>query len=229
MTTNFDRASGTGAVILVFIAGVLCSPRRAEEKGALDRLTIAPIQLKMYLPATLHIRSAYCRSLSGIIQAALSSLPKNQEIPCDPEHVVEVDDVERFLDLQFQERPRPVPSDLAALKISITSAYAFVWNLHFPIYVNVWKLGFESRGFDSGVRWLGYALAPLLVHERVHAHGEVRESVAHRAELKLAETFLRENLIPQGSYDVRGLEQVIRLADETENPELSDIPKMHVE
>jgi hypothetical protein len=87
-----------------------------------------------------------------------------------------------------------------------------------------------SRGQDS-ISWKNGVMtgnfgktAPLLIQERVHTYGEAQESVAHRSELELAETFLEENIIPQGGYDVRGLQQAIRLADEKDNPERPEAP-----
>lgn len=173
--------------------------------------------LLLIFPAIL-LGDTYCQGLSGLLRASLASLPTEQAIPCDPAHVVEVSDMTIFLKEYFQRNPRKRDSIYRSrFETELIDSYAFVLDLHFPIYVNVGRLAAESRGFNEGATWLAYALAPLLIHERAHATGEVRESVAHRAELELAERFLRQNLIPADGYDLRGLRQAIKEAEQRES------------
>ena len=163
----------------------------------------------------------YCKTLDPLVRAALKVLPTELEVPCDADHLVEVPDMDSFLKKYFESHPGQANSPFRVrFERDLRDSFAFALDVKYPIYINIGRYQKESKGIKDGYAWLAYAFAPQLTHERTHAEGESRESVAHAAEKALAKKFLDQGKIPPGGYDTIRLEAIIQAEKKAEESAL---------
>lgn len=178
-------------------------------------------QAQQLVPAD-KANSSYCRQLDPFVQQALRLVPRKHQFPCDTQHIIVIDDVDRFLNDYLIAHPE--------LRLALATRYqahhslAFTIDEQFPIYIN---RGSHPLYFRTAEQWQAYVLASVLVHENVHAsQHEKRESVALRAELECAAWFQSRGLIPL-EYDLRALGKTIleALTQEKQSADLARLPR----
>jgi hypothetical protein len=135
-----------------------------------------------------------------LISAAWNSLPPEQGFPCDPDHLAVILDYESFL------KAHPDLAASAALREKGRHAFAFSLSGAWPIYINVGLHPALADAFNHSQRWVAFAIAGVLAHERVHAMGNLSEVAGLLAEFQLDKRFQREGKLPQ-AFDIRVLEQ----------------------
>jgi hypothetical protein len=137
-----------------------------------------------------------------LLAAAWKALPLEQRFPCDPEHLAIVEDYAAFLEGHPDVAADPV------LREKGRHAIAFVVSMSWPIYINLDSHRQMVEAYRSN-SWMAFAVAAMLVHERVHATGEASEAAGLRAELSLDQRFRKAGKLP-ARFDLRGMEQQVR-------------------
>jgi hypothetical protein len=135
-----------------------------------------------------------------LVSAAWSLLPPEQRFPCDSEHLVVIRDLAKFL------RAHPDIAANAALLEKARHAFAFSISATWPIYINLDSHQSLGDAYTNSQRWVAFAVAGVLAHERVHAMGNLSESAALLAELRLDKCFRNEGKLPT-AFDMPGLER----------------------
>jgi transcriptional regulator with XRE-family HTH domain len=137
-----------------------------------------------------------------LISAAWNALPAELRLPCDPEHLVVIRDYDAFL------KTHPDLAANATLRERARQAFAFTITAAWPVYINLGPHQSITGAFDRSP-WIAFAIAGVLVHERVHAMGNLSEAAGLQAEFQLDQRFQSEGKLPE-AFDIRGLERQYR-------------------
>lgn len=149
---------------------------------------------------------SYCKSLPLQVREALRNLPTGQEIPCDRQHLVVISDLHKVIVAAAGDAYKTNPK-FKQVEQNLSGDLGFTFGTRFPIYLNLPsdRLAALEAHNDPTAE---FRVACLLVHERAHANGEGRESVAHQAELDCLRNFQSRGSLP-ASFSLRPLEQLI--------------------
>jgi hypothetical protein len=138
-----------------------------------------------------------------LISAAWNSLPAERRFPCDPDHLAVILDFEAFL------KAHPDLAANATLRERGRQAFAFTITASWPIYINLGPHQAIADAYNGSQRWIAFAIAGVLAHERVHAMGDLSEAAGLLAEFQLDQRFQSEGRLPT-VFDIRGLERQYR-------------------
>jgi len=160
---------------------------------------------------TLHV-NAHGRTECGdipLVSAAWRALPPERVLPCDPNHLVVIQDYPAFL------KTHPDLASHAILRERARHAFAFTITAAWPIYINLCS---HLAIVDAYKRhpWVAFMVAGVLAHETVHAMGNLSEASGLLTELQLDKRFQSEGHLPE-TFDILGLELQYREAVRQEN------------
>ena len=154
--------------------------------------------------ALLTSQAAFGGSPSGctdepVVNAGWHELPAALRFPCDAQHLIVVRDYAAFL----KNHPAIASNDV--LRENGRHAIGLTLSATWPIYINLDGHRVLPNRFDQGIYHMAYAMAGILVHERVHAMGTLSESAAMLEEYRLAEVFQMENKLTPLVFNFRAL------------------------
>ena len=138
-----------------------------------------------------------------LITAAWHVLASDQRFPCDAGHLVLIEKFTDFL------RAHPAITATAKLREKARQAFAFSIDSTWPIYINLDSHEAIVEAYMGSQRWVAFAIAGVLVHERVHAMGNPSEAAALLAEFQTDKRFRNENKLPP-TFDLQAVARQYR-------------------
>ncbi len=140
-----------------------------------------------------------------VIRAAWRELSPEQRFPCDADHLVVIQDFAGFL------KAHPDLAAHADLREKARHAFAFSISAAWPIYINLDSHQPFVDAYTHSSPWIAFAVAGVLVHEKVHVMGNPNESPALLAEFEVDKRFQNEGKLP-AAFDLHVLERQYREA-----------------